>query len=429
MKINSILIISLVLVFKANAATLPQYASEKHMGVATCSSGVCHGKSVEDRKENVMMNEYREWLQYDDHSGAYKTLLKPTSKKIAAKLGLKSAHTAKICLDCHADNVPVEKRGKKFQISDGVGCEACHGGSEKWLSVHKESGATHQKNIKLGLYPSEKPKNRAKLCLSCHLGTANKFATHRIMGAGHPRLSFELESFTQNQPAHYKVDADYEKRKGSILSVNMWLTGLVYKANEQLALLKTKQFKQHGLFPELSFYECHSCHRSMAVSRWPVEKNSANVPAGTVRLDDSSLVILISTLDSLSNNSASKLKGLLEELHRSSIKSKQVLLDSVQKLQKELQQLSSGFVKKKYSRKQKLNFRKKLLLDASKGFFRDYSSAEQLFYAVETLSLDLNDFNKYEKMLDKLFNAIDKEDKFYPSQFQTLAKLFLNKLP
>ncbi len=105
------------------------------------------------------------------------------------------------------------------------------------------------------------------------------------------------------------------------------------------------------------------------------------------------------------------------------------MLDSAQALRQELQKLSSSFVKKNYSKQQKLNFRKKLLLDASKGYFRDYSSAEQLFYAVETLSLDLKDFNKFEKMLDKLFNAIDNEDKYYPSQFQTIAKLFLNKLP
>ncbi|MBL4773322.1 MAG: hypothetical protein JKX98_06900, partial [Alcanivoracaceae bacterium] len=178
--------------FTVISAPLPQFSQEKHMGVATCSNGICHGKSVEDTSENVMMTEYRTWLSEDDHAGAYKTLMKPSSKKIANKLGLKSAHTAKICLDCHADNVAKEKRGKKFQITDGVGCEACHGGAEKWLPDHKEKGATHEKNIKLGLYPSEKPRDRAKLCLSCHLGTNSKFATHRIMGAAHPRLSLEL---------------------------------------------------------------------------------------------------------------------------------------------------------------------------------------------------------------------------------------------
>ncbi|MGK0321912.1 MAG: hypothetical protein ACI9JP_004111, partial [Granulosicoccus sp.] len=38
------------------------------------------------------------------------------------------------------------------------------------------------------------------------------------MGAAHPRLSFELDLFTANQPAHYSVDADYMARKGTIPS-------------------------------------------------------------------------------------------------------------------------------------------------------------------------------------------------------------------
>jgi len=45
------------------------------------------------------------------------------------------------------------------------------------------------------MYPTEEPMERARLCLSCHLGTERKFATHEIMGAGHPRLAFELELY------------------------------------------------------------------------------------------------------------------------------------------------------------------------------------------------------------------------------------------
>ena len=33
------------------------------------------------------------------------------------------------------------------------------------------------------------------------------------MGAGHPRMSFELDTFTTVEPAHFKIDADWEKRK------------------------------------------------------------------------------------------------------------------------------------------------------------------------------------------------------------------------
>ncbi|MBL4659763.1 MAG: hypothetical protein JKY19_05365 [Alcanivoracaceae bacterium] len=418
----------LMIVINVCAAPLPQFSQEKHMGVATCASGVCHGKSVEDSTENVMMTEYRVWLTEDDHARAYKTLMKPASKQIAKKLGLKSAHTAKICLDCHADNVPRNMRGKKFQITDGVGCEACHGGAEKWLSDHKETGATHEKNIKLGLYPSEKPRDRAKLCLSCHLGTKDKFATHRMMGAGHPRLSLELEAFTQNQPAHYKVDADYEKRKGSISSVNMWLTGLFYKADSQLQLLQSKQFRQHGLFPELSFYECHSCHRPMNPSRWPVEAASNNVPPGSIRLDDAVLVILASVLEVLSSEKAATLKSAIKQLHAASLKDKATIMERAKAIQAILNDVSVVVIEKKYMVTQKKILRKKLLADAGTGLFRDYSSAEQVFYAVETLSIDLKDENKYADKLDKLLAAIDEEDKYYPEQFKIIAQLFFQKL-
>jgi hypothetical protein len=410
------------------AVTLPEFSKEKHMGVATCASGVCHGQNVEDTNENVMMNEYRVWLADDDHARAYKTLLKPSSKKIAKKLGLKNAHTAKICLDCHADNVPKEKRGKRFQLSDGIGCEACHGGAENWLSDHKEQGATHEKNIQLGLYPSEKPRDRAKLCLSCHLGTKDKFATHKIMGAGHPRLSIELESFTYNQPAHYKVDADYEKRKGSIKSINMWLTGLIYKGTSQMTLLQSNQFKQHGLFPELAFYECHSCHRGMVPTRYPLEPLSNNIAPGSVRLDDATLVVLTSVLDSLSIAKSSDLKAAIKQLHKASSKDKASVVESAKNIITIVNGISENVINKNYSTSQIKGFRNKLLLDASNGKFRDYSSAEQIFLAVETISIVLKDDNKHIKLLDKLFATIDYEDKFYPDQFQVVAKLLLNTL-
>lgn len=411
-----------------NAVTLPEFSEDRHMGVATCSSGVCHGQSTQSTKDDVRMNEYRTWLAEDDHARAYKTLLKPASKAMAKKLGLTSAHTAKICLDCHADNVPKDKRGKRFQITDGVSCEACHGGSERWLSDHKEEGATHATNMKIGLYPSEKPRDRAKLCLSCHLGTKDKFTTHRIMGAGHPRLSFELESFTQNQPAHYEVDADYEERKGSIRSVNMWLTGLVYKARSQMELLQSNQFRQHGLFPELAFYECQSCHRAMSPSRWPIEPLSRNVAPGSVRLDDATLVILTSVLDSLGNSNSTGLKTAIKQLHNSSTKNTDLIVSNAKSIILILDKFAKPLIDTTYTNSQKRSMRKQLLSDASKNKFRDYTSAEQVIFAVDTLSIDLKDESKYVKQIDKLYETLDFEDKYYPDQFKVVCNLFLKAL-
>ena len=210
----------------------------RHVGVATCASSVCHGKLSAQADRNVWLNEYRVWTGADPHSGAYRLLENDQSKTIARNLGLSSATTAKICLDCHADNVPADKRGPKFQISDGVACEACHGGAENWIESHAAAGATHEDNLARGMYPTESPAARAGLCLTCHLGTADKFATHAIMGAGHPRLSFELESFTANQPAHYDVDDDYRRRKGEIAGFNLWLTCQLRNAVSYLELIR-----------------------------------------------------------------------------------------------------------------------------------------------------------------------------------------------
>ena len=60
----------------------------------------------------------------------------PRASKRGNNLGLPNAHEADLCLDCHADNVPTAMRGPEFDITDGVGCEACHGGSETWAALH-----------------------------------------------------------------------------------------------------------------------------------------------------------------------------------------------------------------------------------------------------------------------------------------------------
>src|SRR5579862_2835448 len=137
----------------AGAADTPGAAASgyKHLGVASCAASVCHGKLTAQTGRDVALNEYRIWLEQDRHSQAYRALDNPRSRSIAANLGLPSASAAKICLDCHADNVPANQRGPKFQLSDGVQCEACHGGSEKWIETHTQQTVTHAANVANGM--------------------------------------------------------------------------------------------------------------------------------------------------------------------------------------------------------------------------------------------------------------------------------------
>src|SRR5262249_3240208 len=157
----------------------------------------CHGQAGGKEKVNaVLQNEYLTWSQKDEHRKAYSVLREDRARKMAMAYGLTvPPESAQVCLNCHADSVPKNRQGPLFRMEDGVACEACHGGASSWLGPHV-SGATHQENVVAGLYPTERPVARALKCLSCHYGDETRIADYRLYGAGHPRLRFELATFT-----------------------------------------------------------------------------------------------------------------------------------------------------------------------------------------------------------------------------------------
>lgn len=396
-------------------------ADYKHMGVASCSTSVCHGKLAPQPDENVALNEYRIWTQEDRHAQAYRTLELPESKRIAANMGLPSATTAKICLDCHADNVPKDKRGPKFQISDGVGCEGCHGGSERWLESHAAESATHKDNLARGMYPSEEPLKRAKLCLSCHMGTNDKFATHTIMGAGHPRLSFELEAYTSNQPAHYIVDEDYERRKGKIPGMNLWITGQIESARVSLSLMEGKLFHGGGMFPELAFYDCHSCHHPMDNIRWNAQRAGAGIKPGTLRLQSQNLIILQAITEALEPGAMPELSRMTNSLIRAGqrdIKSVDAAAKSLLAWMSKRDSLS----KRQYSRAEVASVRRMLIKYGAADKAGDYAAAEQVVLGVESLSYTLGDRDSKKTALDALYNAVKNDTNFNPRRFEAAAE-------
>ncbi len=282
------------LALPAAALKLPYQALNRHLGVASCSSSVCHGSVKSTSSYDVQLNEYILWSHDDSHSRAYSVLMSDRSRAIAAKLGLPNAYDAKICLDCHADNVPDNVRGKEFNIADGVGCEACHGGAEKWIESHTMKTTSYQDNLKNGMYPTATLANRAPLCLSCHVGSADKFTTHRIMGAGHPRLSFELDTFQALQPPHHVIDKDYATRKPVYSRTAVWAYGQIEAARMQVQLVQQYFSKDGAVFPELSLFSCHSCHQSsMHQLDWSRGLTTIATQPGSVPLNDGHLRMAI----------------------------------------------------------------------------------------------------------------------------------------
>ena len=198
----------------------------KYTGSASCAASNCHG-STKPQAEYPRLNESIVWLQKDKHAKAYDTLTNEKLKsgvspaKVVKGLGIARAETSARCLTCHAVNVKPELRGPKFDVSDGVHCDGCHGPAEKWLEPHAEKGWSHEQSVKLGMYDTKNLLLRAEKCVSCHL-----HIDADMVAAGHPDLlAFELDTFSLQMPPHWRD-------RGTWFGARVWATGQVISLRE-----------------------------------------------------------------------------------------------------------------------------------------------------------------------------------------------------
>ncbi len=409
---------------KAAAQTLPQYAADTHLGVGSCSGSTCHGAVTPWRNSTVLQNEYVTWQTKDPHSKAYATLLNAQSKRIAANLGLPNAHEAKICLDCHANNVAPGLRSKTFQISDGVGCESCHGGSVRWLGVHISGAASHAQNIAAGMYPTEEPVARAKLCLSCHFGTKDKFVTHRIMGAGHPRMGFELDTFTVTQPAHFRIDEDYRARKKVADPVQTWAIGQAVAVQMSLEALVDPNRNSQGMFPELVHFDCHACHHPMSNLRWE-PRASTGLGPGLVRLNDSNMVMLRLIVTQIDPALGDRLLQQSRALHAASQQSMAAVTAAANVLRGTVNPLIDRLAQHRFDGEATHKLLRAVLRDAATREYTDFAAAEQATMAVAAIlnalkrsgQIDDARFKRYNDVLDRAYKAVERDEMFKPADF------------
>lgn len=366
-----------------------------HTGVPSCSTAGCHGDQVSGVGAGpvVGQNEYFQWASRGEkgaHSRAYEALLSPHGKRIAANLGIGPAHQAPQCLDCHADNVPAARRSERFQISDGVGCEACHGGAQDWLAFHR-IGAGHQQNIEAGLYPTEDPAARANLCMNCHLGSSyeNQFVNHRLMGAGHPRLKFELDLYTTIQQ-HHVVDDDYRARKKVAPGAQIWAIGQAMGLERTLDLLIDTNTGSAGAFPELVFFDCHACHQ-------PISDSSANLSwrpnpgrslgPGAPILNDANLIMLQAAMRVIDPALAEQLESEGRVLHAASQNSGSQFRRAAETLRSTAQSAAQRILSAdEWSSGTARDMLRQVTSSQLADRYTSYAGAEQALFAVQRLT-------------------------------------------
>ena len=128
----------------------------KYVGAKLC--GMCH-------KTDAVGKQFSIW-ENSKHAQAFNSLKSSDADKIANAKGFKTkAVDTPECLKCHASGYDIDADliTDKFNISDGVQCETCHGpGSDyKATNVMKDKDLA----VKNGLIIYDKPE---QLCVKCH---------------------------------------------------------------------------------------------------------------------------------------------------------------------------------------------------------------------------------------------------------------------
>jgi hypothetical protein len=240
-------------------------ADEPHQytGPGSCSSTTCHG-SIAPRTDNrVKQNEYSVWIVRDKHSKAYQALTGSVGERMATILKIGKAEEAPKCLACHALDVPASQRARTFDLSEGVSCESCHGPASAWLGHHTERNWTHEQSVQAGMTEMRDVAQRTAKCLSCHLGSKEKYVDHEMIAAGHPDLYFELDSFSASMPRHWNEPGEPGEAEGSDqwYEVREWSTGQAVQLRQSLLQLADQTRGQN--WPEYSQMECYACHHSL----------------------------------------------------------------------------------------------------------------------------------------------------------------------
>jgi hypothetical protein len=407
-----------------------------HEGVASCGGSTCHGRLVPTGKD-VRQNELITWQDTTsaagDHSKAWQVLGSARGRAIADRLGLGPAQNAAACLGCHSEPAGEGKRGKAFQASDGVGCEACHGASSAWLGNHDAVDATHASNVALGMVALEDPKVRANVCLDCHFGSdkPGQFVSHKMMAAGHPQVSFELDLYSALQ-RHYNFygNPDDAKKKIPSSGIKFWAVGQAMAVERALTLYGDSDHNHEGAFPEFYFFDCQSCHRrfsSDASFKITAEANPARpVPPGTPPFDDENMIMLSAAAHVVAPEAGAKFDAAAKAFHTAMAQDPAAAKAAAATLAGAARELANSFAGHGFSRADNFAILENVLSGAA-ARYTDYSGGAQAVMATDTLLNSLVATGAITRTaadgirpdINRMYAAVHDTNNWHPAEFRS----------
>jgi hypothetical protein len=170
-----------------------------------------------------------------------------------------------LCLKCHAMQVAIARQGPKFDETEGVGCETCHGPAGEWKSMHdlpSWQSLSEQEKASHGFRSLRNAATRVAACANCHLGNADHDVDHDLIGAGHPALFFDFSGQMARLPTHWDPQIDKSQLD---FAARLWVLGQLSSARASIELLQARAHDTTKAWPEFAEYDCTACHRNIHV--------------------------------------------------------------------------------------------------------------------------------------------------------------------
>ena len=264
----------------ASNPTRPVPPPRALLGAGSCTSSGCHAAAVDGHA--AWQSSYTVWATRDPHARAERALHDPLAAQIVTLLAARDpsrpavpAHEHTACIGCHAT-------GRGPTAREGVSCESCHGPAGDWLVAHTLPGWRAAGNAQ-GMVDLADPFVCAQQCAGCHVGGSPaadgspREVSHDLIAAGHPRLAFELRSFKQAEPTHWRdrfavglppasasasgateLDPLDEWALGRLGAVHAFLDQITRQA---AASTRPRSGTTADVWPEFTAFDCYGCHR------------------------------------------------------------------------------------------------------------------------------------------------------------------------
>lgn len=377
----------------------------------------------------IPQNEYTIWVTRDKHARAFQVLSNEASRRIGRLLDESAADPkdkigapsqAGKCLACHSLNVPTEKKALSFDASDGVSCENCHGPASGWLGAHTARDWKHEDSVRLGMVDLRSLTHRAENCLTCHLGTPEKFVDHAMIAAGHPDLTFDLELFSAVMPKHWVEPADQPWR-----SIQSEMVGGAVQLRESLLRLQRRAATEQ--WPEYAELDCFACHHSLTKPEesWRQQVGYAGRQAGVPQWNESRYVVFRSLANQMNRDSLQQLDSEMTKLahlmgHLSG--NRQEISEAAGRAAAAAQQLAKQFESATFDRGTTLRLMRGLAEDGARISAKGERAAEQSAMTLDDLytaysGTDKNNDTPTGKAIAGLFDLVNNPSAYSAPRF------------